>query len=873
MKIFLIAIVSIINLVWANQIFENRDHSRAKWVDDQKFILMLDNRLNINDALKFYLTNTDQNFEISLVSKKSYNNIVELEVMALGRETIEKIIKGDLRIKAKNYNNQEVDSTSVQMPKILDKYFSYNKDDLGIRFTDSGVSLKLWAPTALSVHLLLFKNPNDENSFTKIKSIYKNNVWETQISKEFENYYYQYEISVYRPAAQNKIITKVTDPYSINLNQNSTHSQIVDLSKKQFKPQGWDRIQKPKTTDVIIYESHIRDLSANDQGIPRELRGTFLGLTLDSSNAKQHLKSLASSGMTYLHLLPINDFTSVDENKNLWEEFTPDDELYFNSEAPQSKINEIRYNDSYNWGYDPYHYMTPEGSYATNANGPSRILEFRELVKSMNHIGLKVIIDVVFNHTFSSGNDKFSILDKITPNYYYRLDSAGNVHNSSCCSDTATEHKMMEKLMIDTVVFMAKNYKVDGFRFDLMSFHTRENMINVKNKLHSLTLEKDGVDGKNLYLYGEGWNFGSLVGTDYQNAFTQLNSYGAGIGQFNDRFRDAIRGGTTSPDEKSDQGFATGLYTDFNKEIANRDTPPDLESQKNKLLFYSDVIKIGLAGNLRDYVFKNHAGGYAPASQFYFKGNPTGYAQNTSETVNYVSAHDGYSLWDAVVAKAPFHTPGRYPKSATSSDKQKMQAMALALTIFSQGAVFIEGGSEILRSKSGDVDSYNSGDWFNHLNWNLEDNNWAKGLPPSFKNYNDWNFWSPRLGDAQLLVDSSDIKKNLDFFKAYLKIRSTSTLFSFKDLSEIYKTITFIDNESQNTPGLIAFRLKNKNESILLFFNTNNYKLDFNSPQITTKHSLHPELKDIIDTHNFSLKNEAISLPAKSVIVLVENNE
>lgn len=874
MKYILALLIVLTRMSFADQVFEIKNHSRAKWLDDSKFIILLDGRLNINDMLSFSLVNNTQNIEVPLINKKSYNNRAELEFHKNTVLDIKSLIKGDLRIVVKNYNNQIVDTTSVQLANILDKHFFYDKDDLGLAISSNDIQLKLWAPTALEVNALLYKSAEESSEVGKFKLTEIGGAWTAKLSTNYENYYYRYEIKVYRQASQSVVTYIVTDPYSINLSQNSKFSQISDLNKSEFKPRGWDKLKKPQTSDVVIYESHIRDLTAADAGIPRELRGTFLGLTLDSSLAKKHLKSLAQNGLTHLHLLPINDFTSVDEEKSNWEDLELNKELYFNSEYPQSKINEVRYNDSYNWGYDPYHYMAPEGSYATNsADSHSRIKEFRNLVKSMNDINLKVVIDVVFNHTFSAGNDKFSVLDKIVPNYYYRLDDAGNVHNSSCCSDTATEHRMMEKLMIDTVVFWAKNYKVDGFRFDLMSFHTRQNMINLSNKLKTLTLEKDGVDGANLYLYGEGWNFGSLVGTNYQAAFTQLNSYGAGIGQFNDRFRDAIRGGTTSPDEKSDQGFATGLYTDFNKEIANRDTPPDLEAQKTKLLFYADVIKIGLAGNLRDYEFKNHSGGYSPAGRFYFKGNPTGYSMTTKETVNYVSAHDGYSLWDAVTAKAPFYTYGRNPGVASAKEKQQMQAMALALTIFSQGAVFIEGGSEILRSKSGDVDSYNSGDWYNAINWDLDDNNWAKGLPPSFKNYNDWSFWSPRLADSSLLISKENIKENLKFVKAYLKIRKDSSLFKFKNLQEIYETITFIDNEIKNTPGLIAFKLRNDKEEMLFFFNMNKNDLDFQSHYINNSYKLHDALGNLIHLKTETFNNNKIKLAPRSVTVLVRKND
>lgn len=853
--------------IFGNQIFEEKNHSRAKWIGDNKILLTLDNRLNINDMLKFYLVNFDHNAQFSLITKNFYNNKVELELVAPSQFQVEKIIRGNLRVIAKNYNNEVIDTTSLQMPYILDKYFA-TSEQLGPIISKNTITLKLWAPTANKISVIL-KNAPTQNDNQEKEMILNKGVWSIELGREYLNSYYKFKINIYRPSAGKTETYFVTDPYSMALSQNSEYSQIIDLDSSELKPQGYEEVKRPKTKDVVIYESHIRDLTANDNGIPRELRGTFLGLTLKSSLAKQHLIELAKAGLTHLHLLPINDFTSVNEDKSTWEDLNLDDIIYGSSDLPQQKINEIRYNDSYNWGYDPYHYLVPEGSYATNSNDNSRIIEFRKLVTELHKNNLKVILDVVFNHTFSSGNDLFSVFDKIVPNYYYRLDDYGNVFNSSCCSDTASENKMFEKIMIDTSIHWVKNYKVDGLRFDLMSFHTRSNMLNVKKAIEELTLEKDGVDGKSIYLYGEGWNFGSMAYLNPSQAFTQLNSYGAGIGQFNDRFRDAIRGGTTSSDEKSDQGFATGLFFDYNHEIANRNTSPNLDEQKNRVLFYGDVVKIGLAGNLRDYVFKNHSGGYAKAGEFYFKGQPTGYSQTTKETVNYVSAHDGYGLWDAIVAKAPFYAYGRNPGTATALEKQQMQSMALALTILSQGVPFIEGGSEILRSKSGDVDSYNSGDWFNNINWTLEDNNWAKGLPPSFKNYNDWSFWSPRLNDSLTRVTAFEIKKNLKEFKAYLAIRRDSKLFSFKDLDQVYKTVSFIDNERQNETGFIAMHLKDHSqtkEELLILVNADKHQRYFSHSLIKEGWKLHPSLSDIFSAP--IINGDQIIVKERSVIVL-----
>jgi pullulanase len=354
----------------------------------------------------------------------------------------------------------------------------------------------------------------------------------------------------------------------------------------------------------------------------------------------------------------------------------------------------------------------------------------------------------------------------------------------------------------------------------------------------------------------------------------QLNAYGEGVGFFNDRFRDAIRGGTTDSKEKSDQGFVTGLYTDFNAEIANRNTPTNLNDQKLKLNILKDVVKIGLAGNLRDFVYKNFVGDEIKASQFIFRGVPTAYAATTDETNNYVSAHDGYSLWDAISAKAPFYTAGRVPELASTFEKQRMVHLSLGLTVLSQGVPFIEGGSEILRSKSGDVDGYDSGDWFNHISFDFNDNNWGKGLPPSFKNYNDWSFWSPRLADRLMKPTSNDIQNNLTLFKALMRVRKNSSLFKNKNSVEAMKVVNFIHSDLDET-GIIGMQLKNESEELLLFFNVNNSQKYFQNSILSSGYKMHPEFNQNHDAllKKIRLNNNQILIPERSIVVLVPVKE
>ena len=299
----------------------------------------------------------------------------------------------------------------------------------------------------------------------------------------------------------------VTDPYAFGLSTNSQRVLIVDLDNPDLMPDGWMELARPplaSPTDASLYELHMRDFSADDPTVPEEFRGKFKAFTVTDSNGMQHLRDLAAAGLNHLHLLPVFDIATINEDAS--ERVEPDipaDAGPASTEQAEA-IEAVRDQDGFNWGYDPYHYTVPEGSYSTNPDNATRIVEFREMVMALNDAGLRVVMDVVYNHTNAAGQDERSVLDKIVPGYYHRLDEIGNVATSSCCPNTATEHAMMEKLMIDSLVTWAEQYKVDGFRFDLMGHHMKANMLNVRAAL-------DEVD-PSIYIYGEGWNFGEVAG-------------------------------------------------------------------------------------------------------------------------------------------------------------------------------------------------------------------------------------------------------------------------------------------------------------------------------------------------------------------------
>ena len=565
-------------------------------------------------------------------------------------------------------------------------------------------------------------------------------VWSITGNAGWNGRFYVYEVEVFVRSTGRVEHNLVTDPYSVSLSRNSQRSQIVDLAAAAWKPAGWDSLAKPRLDapeDIVLYELHVRDFSANDPTVPAALRGTFKAFAEAGSRGVLHLGALARAGLTHVHLLPSFDIATVDEDKSHWQEpagdlssFPPD------SDQQQAAVSAVADVDAFNWGYDPWHYTTPEGSYATDADGPTRILEFRQMVQALNRLGLRVVMDVVYNHTTAAGQSDKSVLDRIVPGYYHRLNADGDIERSSCCENTASEHNMMEKLLIDSALTWATAYKVDGFRFDLMGHHMKRNMVKLRQRLDALTSAQGGVDGRRIYVYGEGWNFGEVADNARGENAIQRNMAGTGIGTFNDRLRDGARGGGPFSGIQ-EQGFLTGLFYDPN--ATNQGSPAE---QKDRLLVEMDWIRVGLAGSLANYSFIDRLGNTVTASQIDYNGQNAGYTADPQEVINYVEAHDNDTLFDAIQLKAPVAT--------ALADRVRMQNLGMSVLALGQGIPFFHAGVELLRSKSLDRNSYNSGDWFNKLDFGYTSNNWGVGLPPARDNQSNWPIMQPLLANPAL---------------------------------------------------------------------------------------------------------------------------
>ena len=801
--------------------------------------------------------------------------------------TLQTALKSQLAFSAIAQNGSLAYATGIQFAGVLDDLYYY-PGKLGVVFHRPGydlnwsdwpddenfaVKLKVWAPTAQHVSLQIFDHEFDAAPSAVLAMHQHNGVWVAAGNLDWKDKYYLYVVNVWVPA-DSAVDTNVTsDPYSIDIALNGTKSRITDLQSQETKPSGWDEDTSPPLrsfSDMSLYELHIRDFSINDLTVPLAHRGMYEAFADQNSNGMLHLRSLAASGLKAVHILPSFHFASVNEDKSTWiipsglGVYPPD------GQQQQAAVTASQSNPAYNWGYDPVHYLAPMGSYAINPD--NRVSEYRVMVHGLHQAGLRVVQDVVFNHTNASGESPNSNLDEVVPNYYHRLDSNGSLETASCCPDTASEHRMMEKLIIDTLVLNAREYKIDGFRFDIMSFMFTYNMRHIQEALFALTPDTDGVDGSKIYLYGEGFDFGDTAGNQIGPNASQINLYGFGIGTFNDRIRDGIHGGSPFTDERV-QGFGTGLFTD-----PSDFTNGSLSStaQQAQLLQYSDWIDIGLTGNLRDYSFIDSGGATVTGAQVSYNGQPTGYTKSPIEAVNYVSVHDNQDLFDQVQLKSSF--------ADTIATRARRQVMSMSLVTLGQGIPFFQGGDDLLRSKDMDQNSYNSGDWFNKIDWTGQTANWGIGLPIASQNEGQWPIMTPLLSNPSYTPLPANIAYAKAAFSELLNIRYSSDLFRMPTFEEVQRNLTFLNTGQNQTPGLIVMKLDANGgnygiyKHIVVLFNATNASVTFTDARLQGLflhlHSVQKNSSDPTTRQStFDFKAGTATVPALTTAVFVAETD
>lgn len=518
-------------------------------------------------------------------------------------------------------------------------YPEYKGSDLGLSFTPKRSGFRIWAPTASAVKLRIYDQPLGGTSAQTLEMRRaKNGTWTASIRGNLSGKYYTFSIQ-----HNGAWLDEVPDPYAKLVGTNGKRAMVADLAETD--PADWKNDRSPvrtNKTDAIVYELQVRDagMSANS-GIRN--KGKFLGLaesgTRNSAGLATGLDHLAELGVTDIHLLPFFDFQSIDETKDP--------------------------NPGYNWGYDPQNYNVPEGSFSTNAaDGRVRIRELKEMIGAFHRRGLRVVMDVVYNHTGATEKSNFN---QLVPGYYYRYKADGSLSDASACgNEMASEQPMMRKFMIESLLFWVKEYHIDGFRFDLMGIHDIETMNQISAALHQIKPD--------ILLYGEGWTAGASPLPEAQRAIKKNAAQLDRIAVFSDDIRDGIKG---SVFDHKDRGFAS------NK--------PGME----------ESIKFGIVAACLhpqiDYAKVNYS--KAP------------YAREPWHTISYAECHDNHVLWDRLAISAAAYT---------EQERMAMHQLALSIVLTSQGISFLHAGTEFLRSKKEVENSYNSSDSINAIDWDLK---------------------------------------------------------------------------------------------------------------------------------------------------------
>lgn len=646
--------------------------------------------------------------------------------------------------------------------KEFDELYKY-EDELGAIYNNRKTTFKIWAPLAESVEVIFYgKDGYDYRSDAKevIKMKYEEKgVWKLEVKGDLNGEFYNYIIKI------GGVSKEVIDPYAKAVGVNGERGMVIDLN--QTNPIGWDTHGIPKLNsvlDAIIYEVNIRDFTIdNNSGINNEIKGKFKGFCAEPSSNKGKIKTginhLKELGVNVIQLLPSFDYKTIDER-------------YFNEEE-------------YNWGYDPLNYNVPEGSYSTNPYfGEVRIKEFKELIMKLHENGFKVVMDVVFNHTADTENSNFN---KILPKYYYRENEEGSFSNGSGCgNEIASERAMVRKFILDSLKYWVEEYKIDGFRFDLMGLHDIETMKVIRKEL-----------SEDIILYGEGWKAGpSTLEDDILTLKENISKLGKlQVGVFSDDIRDAIKG---SVFEAESGGFINGGNG------------------------FEETIKFGVVASTahKDIDFNK------------LKYSKIPWAIEPYQVITYVSAHDNHTLWDKLALVKPLFS---------KSDRIKMNKLAAAIILTSQGIPFIHAGDEILRTKkdrNGTLveNSYKSSDYVNKFYWSRKE-----------KYIDIFNYYKKLI----------DLRKNHKIFK----------MNSAKDINDNIEFLNFEEN-LKNVVAYIAYgdRINDSLGKIAVIFNGNQHHVE-----IDLKHNQFMAILDGDDINEkglYKINNSIINIKPLSALIV-----
>ncbi len=573
-------------------------------------------------------------------------------------------------------------------PMNFEDYPVYQGSDLGVHWTPERTVFRIWSPAAEQVWLRIYEaGQGGEATLQQELERGEQGSWQTVLEGDFENQYYTLQIQ-----SEGQWLQETLDPYARAVGVNGKRGMIINLDATD--PEGWALDQGPRLDpeNIVLYELHLRDLSTHFSSGIKE-KGKFLGLaqayTLSPDGLTTGLDHLTELGITHVHLLPSFDFRSIDE----------------------TRLEE----NNFNWGYDPQHYNVPEGSYSTNPfDGRTRIREFKQMVKALHDRRIGLVMDVVYNHT---GATETSVFNQIAPGYFYRFSEDGSFSNGSACgNEVASERSMVRKFIVESVTYWAKEYHVDGFRFDLMGLHDIETMNAVREALNAID--------PSIFVYGEGWTADSTPLPSEQLALKAHTAQLGGVATFSDDLRDALKGHVFTP---TDRGFVSGAAG------------------------LKESLKFGIAGSV-----------YHPEINYSeVRYSKEAWAAHPLQTISYVSCHDNLSLWDKLAVSIP---------DALEEEREKMHQLALSVVLTAQGVPFLHAGSEFMRTKGGEENSYQSPDSVNQLDWRRK----------------------------------HDYLETFDFVRALIRLRKQHPAFRLKTGAEVRQYLRFLPTRSDH---LVAFHL------------------------------------------------------------------
>ncbi|OOM77005.1 type I pullulanase [Clostridium sp. BL-8] len=654
---------------------------------------------------------------------------------------------------------------------LLDNDYNNYAGRLGVEYAESSAKFILWAPNANKVRLALFGR-DEKNYMNPPEEILDMNrssqgIWEIEVKGDLKGEFYNYLVT------NSGIEREVTDPYAQAVGVNGNRGMVVDL--RETDPIGFDKDKAPESSDAtasIIYEVHIRDFSVSESsGIRFERRGKFLafcenGTTIPNSDIKTGIDYLKELGVTHIHLLPSFDYETVDESK---------------ADVPQ-----------YNWGYDPKNYFVPEGSYSTNPfRGEMRIKEFKEMILGIHKAGIRVVMDMVYNHTYKSYE---SNLNLAVPGYYYRQDLNGNFSNGSGCgNELASERYMVRKLIIDSVIYWAKEYHIDGFRFDLMGLHDIETMRRIREEL-------DKIDPA-ILMYGEGWTGGWTPLGVGESAVKQniIKFDRMQIAAFSDDTRDSVKGHVFNINESGYVNGKTGLEENI------------------KFCIVGATFQKGIDYN--KIIYSNFA-----------------WANEPYQCVNYISAHDNYTLWDKLYLTN---------RDSSTQKLKNMNKLAAAIVLTSQGIPFFQAGEEFLRTKKNDDGS------FNHDSYNA----------PDRVNCLEWN----RVFEYREIVN---------YYKGLIKLRKRYKAFRMNSSEEIRKNLTFLEyGEDFYKSDVVAYKIEDNSgnnlcNTVVVIFNPNDEEVFIDLKECGWSVLVNKEKAGAHEI--YSIEGNNITVPSKCAHVLIK---